>query len=180
MNDTTPFLGIDVINGSAMEWYVVEREPSHQLEEKEDKHSLYYEEINEVKTDTPIEPELKETSSMVKEYENWEGRIISIEKAFIRARIVNTQRHYSPRVMQIDRSLFYSNGINRVLCVGDTFELTFRYVTFETHNNKNQVSFNNRYVDTLRMIEPVSLTREEIEARTTEKLKKLSFLLKND
>ena len=183
INDSSLFLAEENLpDSSSLEWFVSEQEPviePEDEEEKEAKHTLYHEEKKEGKTDTPVEPALKEIGSMVKEYENWEGRVVSTDKRFVRARLVNTQHHYSPRIVRIDRTIFSTNGIKRELAIGDMFELTFRYVSIETINKRNQLAFNNRYIDTLRMIEPVTLTRKEIEAITTQKLKTLSYLFKN-
>ncbi len=182
-NDTSLFLGEEEMLSDSSVWEVnVLDFPINEPEEVEAKHTHYLDANEDEKkenTDTPVEPVLKEIGSMVKEYENWEGRVVSTEKTFIRARMVNTQRYYSPRVVRIDRSVFFTKGIKRELTVGDMFELTFRYVSVETLNKKNQVAINNRHIDTLRLIEPLTRTRKEIEELTEQKLKKLSYLFKN-
>lgn len=183
INDTSLFSGEEEksSDSSALEVNVFDF-PVHEPEEIEAKNTLYLDDNEDKKkenTDTPVEPALKEIGLMVKEYENWEGRVVSTEKAFIRARMINTQRYYSPRVVRIDRSVFTTKGIKRELMVGDMFELTFRYVSVETLNKKNQVAINNRYIDTLRLIEPLTLTRKEIDELTKQKLRKLSYLFKN-
>lgn len=183
ISDTSLFLGEEekLSESSALEVNVFDF-PVHEPEEIEAKHTHYLDD-NEAKhkenTDTPVEPALKGIGSMVKEYENWEGRVVSTEKTFIRARMVNTQRYYSPRIVRVDKTVFTTNGIKRELTIGDMFELTFRYVSVETLNKKNQVAINNRYIDTLRLIEPLTLTRKEIEELTEQKLRKLSYLFKN-
>ena len=182
--DTSSFFGEDEVDSdnSALELFTLEQPTLKPEDEKVTKHSLYIDENedkNKEKTDTPVEPALREIGSMVKEYENWEGRVVSTEGTFIRARMFNTQRYYSPRVVRIDKSVFTTKGVKRELKVGDMFELTFRYVSVETLNKRNQVSINNRHIDTLRLIEPVALTRKEIDELTKQKLRKLSYLFKN-
>lgn len=139
------------------------------IEDEEDKE-------DKVKSDIPIKPKQVEIGSIVKEYENWEGRIVATESDFIRARLFNTQKVYSPRMIQISKSVFVSEGIIRQLAVGDMFELSFKRVKTEFLNKKNILTQKENSVESIRMIEPVAFTRREIENIVKKELELLSYL----
>ena len=149
--------------------YIEEEEEikdSANIEEKEEKDN----------SDIPVSNKKEKPLMMVSEYENWEGRIVSTEASFIRARLLNTQRMYSPRMIQIDKNLFTENGINKVLEIGDMFELTFKYVQEGKYNKRKKISYQTFNVDTIRMIEQVRLSQQEIHALVEKELGDLSYL----
>lgn len=156
-------------------------EPYHQKdvteEEDEYKDSANFEVKKEIdNSDITISKKQEKLSTIVNEYENWEGRIVSTEAAFIRARLINTQRIYSPRMIQIDKNLFAKNGINKDLEIGDMFELTFKYVQEGKYNKRKEFSYQTINVDTIRMIEQVRLSQQEIQAMVEKELSTLSSL----
>jgi len=153
-------------------------EDHHEEKKKEEKGTAYYKKKVGNDTDIPVEPAPVELSELVRDYENWEGRIVSIEEEIIRARIVNTQRIYSPRIMQISKSVFSSRGISKDLSVGDMFELTFKHVRIEFKNKNKELTQREENIDSIRIIEQVNLTRNEIDDLVSKELHALSYLFK--
>lgn len=156
-------------------------EPVEQIQfedvEDEYKNSSDFEEKKEKSnSDIPASRKRERLTVIVSEYENWEGRIVSIESAFIRARLMNTQRLYSPRMIQIDKNLFVKNGINKVLEIGDMFELTFKNIQEGKYSKRNTFSYQTINVDTIRMVEQVRLTQQEIQQLVDEEFMSLSYL----
>ena len=152
-----------------------------EVEDEDDllgKGTAYIEDEDLNNSDIPLKPKPVEIGFLIKEYENWEGRIIASESDFIRARLFNTQKVYSPRMIQISKSVFVSKGIKKQLVVGDMFELSFKRVKAEFKNNKNERTQKENSVESIRMIEPVSLTRSEIEIAVEKELESLSYLFK--
>lgn len=157
----------------------IEPLPQNVDTEDEDEYkdtSVFEEKEEKDNSDIPISKQQEKLSMMVSEYENWEGRIVSTELNFIRARLVNTQRMYSPRMIQIDKNLFTKNGIDKILEIGDMFELTFKYVQEGKYNKRNIFSYQTINVDTIRMIEQVRLSQQEIQAMVDKELSSLSYL----
>lgn len=146
-------------------------------EKEENVETKYYEKKKETNnTDVPVKPEEVEQSTLVRDYENWEGRVVSTDEDIVRARIINTQRIYSPRIMQISRSVFVSKGISRELNVGDMFEMTFKHVRIEFETKDKKIRQREENIDAIRLIEQVSLTRSEIDKLVSKELKALSYL----
>lgn len=131
---------------------------------------------DEQKTDITIEPVPITLGMLVKEYETWEGRVVEINVDDIKARITNTQRIYSPRILQIKKAFILSKGISKPLNVGDMFELTFKHINTEFETKKKVISQKEQVIDTIRLIEQVYMTRQEIDTLVSEELKALSFL----
>lgn len=163
-------------------WFepVVTEEKEDFIEEKlEEKGTTYFEKKKEGNnTDIPITPEPIEIGMLVRDYENWEGRIVSTDTEIIRARIINTQRIYSPRIIQISKSVFLSKGINKELNVGDMFELTFKHVKKEFQTKEKKLSQREENIDMIRLIEQAYLTRNEIDELVSIELQNLSYLFK--
>ena len=147
-------------------------------EEKEEKGTAYLQKKNPGNTDIPINPGPVELCELVRDYENWEGRVVATEEEIIRARMVNTQRIYSPRIMQISKSMFISKGITKELTVGDMFELTFKHVRIEFKNKKKELTQREENIDSIRLIGQVNLTRNEINDLVSKELQALSYLFK--
>ena len=147
-------------------------------EVKEEKGTAYLQKKKPGNTDIPVDPEPVELSKLVRDYENWEGRIVATEEDIIRARIVNTQRIYSPRIMQISKSVFIQKGISKELAVGDMFELTFKNVRIEFKNKKKELTQRVENIDSIRLIEQVFLSRNEIDDLVSKELQSLSYLFK--
>lgn len=147
-------------------------------EKKEEKGTAFLKKKAFGNTDTPVDPEPVEFSKLVRDYENWEGRVVSTEEEIIRARIVNTQRIFSPRIIQIGKSVFASKGILKDLSVGDMFELTFKHVRIEFKNKENKLTQREENIDTIRLIEQVNLARKEIDDLVSKELRTLSYLFK--
>ena len=167
---------------SMFSWIHPETVFNDEVEDEDDlleKGTSYIEEDEELNnSDIPVKPKPIEIGFMIKEYENWEGRIIATESDFIRARLFNTQKIYSPRMIQISKSVFVSKGIKKQLVIGDMFELSFKRVKTEFINKKNERTQQENSVESIRMIEPVSLTRREIESAVEKELESLSYLFK--
>lgn len=138
--------------------------------------TTYFENKEGNYTDIQVEPEPIEIGMLVREYENWEGRVVSTEDELIRARIINTQRIYSPRIMQISRSVFESQGIKKELKVGDMFELTFKHVKKEFQTKEKKLRQREENIDMIRLIEQACLTRDEIDELVSKELQTLSYL----
>lgn len=148
-------------------------------EKKEEVETKYFEKKNgENNTDVPVIPEVAELSTLIRDYENWEGRVVSTDEDIIRARIINTQRIYSPRIIQISRSVFASKGISKDLSVGDMFEITFKHVKIEFKTKEEKLRQREENIDTIRLIEQVCLTRSEIDKIVSKDLQALSYLFK--
>lgn len=144
---------------------------------EEENGTAYFEKKKEeFNTDTPVEPEPVDIGMLVRDYENWEGRVVSAEDEIIRARIINTQRIYSPRIMQISRSVFVSKGVKKELSVGDMFELTFKHVKKEFQTKDKKLTQREENIDMIRLIEQTYLTREEIDELVSKELQSLSYL----
>ena len=167
---------------NTLAWYQPETKHDEAVvfeEKRPAKGSSYLEEKKETEdSEIPVEPTPIELGYMVKEYENWEGRIIFIDKDFIRARLYNTQRMFSPRMIQISKSIFIAEGIKKQLSIGDMFELSFKRVRKEFFNKKQELAQKENSIESIRMIEPVSLSLSEIEAITAKELESLSYLFK--
>lgn len=167
---------------STLEWIEpilkqTEKDPLNEKVLQENKKTTYIEEKRkEGESHTPIEPIEEEIGFMTNEYENWEGRIVDVEEEFIRARVINTQRHFSPRMMQISKSVFVSKGVVQPLSIGDMFELTYKTIQSEIRAKNNKISQRVQNVKSLRMIEPVRLSRSEIEYLAAKELEALSYL----
>lgn len=167
---------------STLEWIepVLEQAEDNSFDEKvlqENKRTTYIEEKQkEDESHTPIEPVEEEIGFMTNEYENWEGRIVDVEDEFIRARVINTQQYFSPRMMQISKSVFVSKGVIQPLGIGDMFELTYKTIQSEIRAKNNKISQRVQNVKSLRMIEPVRLSRSEIEYLAAKELEALSYL----
>lgn len=172
-----------VLDNNTQVWYTledkeveIEEEPE---EEKDEKGTTYFEKKEKGNnTDISVEPEPIEQSMLIREYENWEGRIVSTEEDFIRARIINTQRIYSPRMLQISKSIFASKGISKVLSVGDMFELTFKHVKFEFQTKEKKLRQREVNIDTIKLIEHVRLSRQEIDDQVSKEMQALNYLFK--
>lgn len=146
-------------------------------EKKEEVETKYFEKEKEGNnTDVPVKPEEVELSTLIRDYENWEGRVVSTDEDIIRARIINTQRVYSPRIMQINKSVFASKGIMKDLSVGDMFELTFKHVKIEFKTKEEKLRQREENIDTIRLIEQVCLSRSEIDKLVSKELEALSYL----
>lgn len=124
-----------------------------------------YEELRE---DMFFEAYYEEAS--VLSYENWEGKILQIQASEIRAKLINTQGKYASRIVEIDKSLFSKNKISRELEEGDRFELTFKQVRKPNRQIVNEES--------IRMIEKIKRTSEQIQKIVDDTLGELSFLFK--
>lgn len=144
---------------------------------EEEVETKYFEKKNEGNnTGVSVKPEVIEHSTLIRDYENWEGRVIFTDEDIIRARIINTQRIYSPRIMQISRSVFASKGISKDLSVGDMFEITFKHVKIEFKTKEEKLRQREENFDTIRLIEQVCLTRSEIDKLVSKELQALSYL----
>lgn len=151
--------------------------PETEEEIDEDVETKYFEKKKQGdNTEVPVKPEDVEQSTLVRDYENWEGRVVSTDEDIIRARIINTQRIYSPRIMQISRSVFVSKGISKIMNVGDMFEMTFKHVKIEFETKEKKIRQREENIDTIRLIEQVSLTRSEIDKLVSKELQALSYL----
>lgn len=149
----------------------------HIEEKKKEAHTTYFEKKKkENDTAIPVEPEPVELSRLVCDYENWEGRVVSMEDSIIRARIKNTQCIYSPRILQISKSVFAEKGISKVLKIGDMFEITFKRVKFEFQTKEKKLRQREENIDTIQLIEQVRLTRQEIDDQVSKELQTLSYL----
>ena len=181
--DTSLFWVEDTVfdDNNTQVWYTHdEKEIEEETEEeKNEKRTTYFEKKEKGNnTDIPVEPEPIEQSMLIREYENWEGRIVSTEKDFIRARIINTQRIYSPRMLQISKSIFAAKGISKALSVGDMFELTFKHVKFEFQTKEKKLRQREVNIDTIKLIEHVRLSRQEIDDQVSKELQALNYLFK--
>lgn len=145
-------------------------------EEEEKVSTNFAEEKIEEKTDIHINPFPVALSMLVKEYETWEGRVISTDIDVIKARIVNTQRLYSPRILQIKKAFMLSKGISKPLTIGDMFELTFKHVNIEFETKEKEIRQKEKFIDSIRLIEQVKMTRREIEDFVSKELENLRFL----
>ena len=171
---------------NTLAWFepAIEAEEADNLEEikekkKEEIDTAYFKKKTAGNnTEIPVDPEPVELSKLVRDYENWEGRVVSTEEETIIARIFNTQRIYSPRIMQISKSVFASRGISQNLSVGDMFELTFKHVRIEFKNKEKELTQREENIDTIRLIEQVNLTRREIDDLVSKELQALSYLFK--
>ena len=146
------------------------------IEEKGEDTTYFEKKEQRNSTEIPVELEPVELGILVREYENWEGRVVSIGEEIIRARIVNTQRIYSPRMLQISKSIFTAKGISKKISVGDMFELTFKHVRIEFQTKEKKLRQREENIDTIRMIEQTRLTRKEIEDIVSKELQSLSYL----
>lgn len=158
-------------------------EPTELLEIKEERaeylETTYFEKKDDgSKTDVHIKTEDIELGTSTKDYENWEGRIVFTDKDVIRARLINTQRIYSPRIIQISKSVFIANGILKDLNVGDIFELTFKHVKIQFKTKEEKFGQREENIDTIRLVEQIRLTRSEIDMLVSKELQALSYLFK--
>lgn len=94
-------------------------------------------------------------SYKVLEYENWLGRIVSVDSKHVIAKLRDTVHTFSPRMVEITYSYFESQGISESLDVGDEFELCFRKVQRGNRPAENEVR--------LRMIDTLLLSSEELK-----------------
>ena len=145
-------------------------------DEKDDNTSCFEEKEDKENTHLPVRTRVIELDKQVKDYENWEGRIVSTEEDSVIARLVNTQRIYSPRMMQINKTVFSSKGISKKLSVGDMFELTYKNIQFEYHNPKKGLTYREANIDTIVLVEQKRLSRKEIEEIASRELESLSYL----
>lgn len=142
-----------------------------------EKRTTYFEnKKDENSSETPVDSKPTDLEILVRDYENWEGRVVSTEKNLIRARIINTQHIYSPRILQISKSIFESKGISKELFVGDMFELTFKHVKIAFITKNQKFRYREENIDTIRLIEQVKKTRQEIDALVSSELQALSYL----
>lgn len=149
----------------------------HIEEKKKDVLTTYFEKKKKGNnTDIPVEPEPVELCRLICDYENWEGRVVSMEENIIRARIKNTQRIYSPRMLQISKTVFAEKGISKALTIGDMFEITFKRIRFEFQTKEQKIRQREENIDTIKLVEQVRLSRQEIDAQVSKELQALSYL----
>lgn len=106
------------------------------------------------------------------DYESWYGRIDSLDSEHVIARLSSRLPNYCPRIVKIERDFFVSKGITGKLTKGDEFEFTLKRIQWP----KGQIE----QKTTLRMIERVVLSKEEVEAAYEKDLKELSFLFREN
>lgn len=160
INDTFHDLSENIINDNWEECIPMLADADSNFIDKERNESLreqkFFESYN------------KET--VVLSYENWEGKILQIQASEIRAKLINTQGKFASRIVEIDKSLFSKNKISRELEEGDRFELTFKQVRKPNRQIVNEES--------IRMIENIKRTSEQIQKIVDDTLNELSFLFK--
>lgn len=124
------------------------------------------------KATTTINPRQITGKYTIVSYQNWEGKILSVQKNSFKAQLVDTRGNYSSRLVDINKNIINDSAQEFDIKEGICFYWNFK----EIRTNKGQV----KKINSFEIYSNLKKPQFEIEEQIEKEMQKLSFLFEDD